>query len=680
MTVKQDRVIDDLRKYIAETGLEVVEEREIDYGRQIKVTDGTDVCSVNVYTSGKTTVGGKSTDLKKRVEEWRNLQQAGLVSTSQQEVAKVESRASKYVVSLSKLDRIREWLHEFPMVINWYEGTDDTPYVYRAELHSDSSKVVVTQYRTGTLMVQGRISTLFDEVCTRFDKKLSQSIPERAASYIPEEVRTEALKVMSQPETEKEALDWVDNNLGEDIYNFLYEHDRETLLSATALLQTVEKVTLKLPDYSVLVMPFARAYEGFLLKLFCKVGLADEATVEADGHAIQIGKWLEEIEETIVDKWRHRHVVYDLDTAWSGCRNLLMHSDPGRDVRMENLDQANREIGVVVRGMERGYQHFIADPIAVQLPKGKPEAQPEDPQKAEPVEKKQDVTKIKNVNEEDLLERLKQAGHQVEHDDNPDHHNKWRVMGPGWKIFCPRHPGDLVIVKGGEKAAFLDWYANKEAVEESGSPGPVSHIGVDEAGKGDFFGPLVVGAVHVTAETALELIRLGVKDSKTLSDRTIAELALEIRERCPNTVILLSPPDYNAAYASTQNLNTLLANLHAQAIEELVTATGCRKVVDDQFAAKHVMEEALNARGLELDLEQRTGGESDVAVAAASILAREAFVAAIEDYRVKSGLEIPLGSSSPKVVEIGKVIVQRWGPKALERIAKLNFKTRKSIV
>jgi cold shock CspA family protein len=318
-------------------------------------------------------VGGKSTDLKKRVEEWRNLQQAGLVSISQQEVAKVESRASKYVVSLSKLDRIREWLHEFPMAINWYEGTDDAPYVYRAELHSDDSKVVVTQYRTGTLMVQGRTSTLFDEVCTRFDKKLSQSIPERAASYIPEEVRTEALKVMSQPETEKEALDWVDNKLGEDIYNFLYEHDRETLLSGTALLQTVEKVTLKLPDYSVLVMPFARAYEGFLLKLFCKVGLADEATVEVDGHAIQIGKWLKEIEETIVDKRRHGHVVYDLDTAWSGCRNLLMHSDPGRDVRMENLDQAKREIGVVVRGMERGYQHFIADPIAVQLHKGKPE-------------------------------------------------------------------------------------------------------------------------------------------------------------------------------------------------------------------------------------------------------------------------------------------------------------------
>jgi ribonuclease HIII len=69
-----------------------------------------------------------------------------------------------------------------------------------------------------------------------------------------------------------------------------------------------------------------------------------------------------------------------------------------------------------------------------------------------------------------------------------------------------------------------------------------------------------------------------------------------------------------------------------------------------------------------------------VAVAAASILARESFVAAIEDLRAKSEMDIPLGSSSPRVIEIGQTIVSRWGPQALERIAKLNFRTTEKIL
>ena len=202
-----------------------------------------------------------------------------------------------------------------------------------------------------------------------------------------------------------------------------------------------------------------------------------------------------------------------------------------------------------------------------------------------------------------------------------------------------------------------------------------AHIGVDEAGKGDYFGPLVAAAVYVAADAAPALSRWGVRDSKSMSDTTIAALAFKIRARCPHAVDVLRPPDYNRAYARHQNLNHLLAERHALVIDQMVAQTGCRAVLVDQFAPPEVLAQALAQRGLALDLSQRPHGETDVAVAAASILARQSFVAAVEDYRVKTGLPIPLGASAPEVVEIGQEIVRRWGAAGLARIAKMNFRT-----
>jgi len=679
MTDKQSQVIEQLKAHLADVCLEIAETHEIDYALQFKITNGKEFCLVNVYTSGKVTVGGKKNHLRDQMTEWKNLQQAGIqASTAQPEDGATLSRATKFFVALPKVDKIRTLVAELPGEITWYEGDPDSPQFYRAEIRANGSKVVITQYRTGNLMVQGRASVLFDQVCERLDHKLSQTIADRATRYIPEATRDEALKAMNQPETEDEALAWVLESIGQATYEFLYPHDQETLLSAAALLQAVEAIDLRLPDYSVLVMPFARAYEGFLLKLFVHIGIGDADRIQQDAHAIQIGHWLDRLQELIADTARHGHIVDDLKTAWSGSRNLMMHSDPARDVKLCTLQEAQREVGVLVRAFRRGFTHFVENPI--ELKAGTATNPP--PKKSTP--HRDDVIKIDNIDEPVLLGRLAEAGYQVEHYADPEYNNKWRVVTEGWKVFCPRDPGDMIVVRGKERESFLEWYHGEAhdvtKPETPALPAIAAHIGVDEAGKGDYFGPLVVGAVYVTPKTALDLIRMGVRDSKVLSDATIADLALTIRERCPNEVIVLMPPEYNEAYQQHQNLNRLLAELHTQAIETLVKRTGGRRVVDDQFAAPRVLEEALAARNLDIELEQWPGGESDVAVAAASILARESFVAAIEDFRVKAGMEIPLGSSSPKVVQVGRAIVSRWGEEALGRIAKLNFKTTQQVL
>jgi ribonuclease HIII len=691
MTQKQDIAVAQLRAYVKESGLELLEEQEIDYGRQFRISNGTNICPVNIYTSGKITVGGKKTPLRQQIEEWKNLQQAQvLASVGQVDEAAAQNRATKFIVAQAKIDKIRSLIEELPGEITWREGESDEPQVYQAEIRDDGSKIVVTQYHTGTLMVQGRASVLFDLVCDRLDQKLSQSIADRATRYIPEESRQAALDRMSQPEAETTALAWLIEYLEQGTYDFLYPHDRETLLSGAALLETVQTINLKLPDYSVLVMPFARAYEGFLVKLFIHIDLADEVEIEQSGQAIQVGRWLEKLPELIADPRRHGHVVDDLKTAWTGSRHLMLHSDYVRQTKMATFEEAHNEIcGVIMRAFKRGFNSFVAEPIELKQKGGKSDtalsaqAEKEKAKKHDQPPKKQEI-RVERIDEARLVKRMEEAGHNVEHYGKPTDATKWRVVTKRWKVFCPREPGDMIVVRGEGREEFLAWFrAEEETTAQAEAPPPTSieaHIGVDEAGKGDYFGPLTVAAVYVTAESALDLIRWGVRDSKVISDTTIAELALKIRERCPNVVNVLMPLEYNIAYYRHHNLNRLLADAHTQAIETLVEQTGCRQVIDDQFAASHVMEEALAKRKIEVDLEQRTGGESDVAVAAASILARESFVAAIEDFRVRADMDIPLGSSSPKVVEVGRAIVRRWGPKGLERIAKLHFKTTNQIL
>jgi ribonuclease HIII len=191
----------------------------------------------------------------------------------------------------------------------------------------------------------------------------------------------------------------------------------------------------------------------------------------------------------------------------------------------------------------------------------------------------------------------------------------------------------------------------------------------------------VVAAVQVNSETEVALARRGVKDSKAVSDSNILELAKLIRAICPVETLILLPPEYNTAYEEHgRNLNRLLAWGHAQVITRLNKQYPSDKAISDQFGDEKLLIEALRSENCQIQLEQRPRAESDIAVAAASIIARAEFVKAMEDYTHKSGLKIPLGASASQVKEIGKQIYRRWGKPGLERIAKMHFKTVQEII
>lgn len=208
------------------------------------------------------------------------------------------------------------------------------------------------------------------------------------------------------------------------------------------------------------------------------------------------------------------------------------------------------------------------------------------------------------------------------------------------------------------------------------------HFGIDESGKGDLFGPLVIAGVYVNPEIARILRDAGVQDSKAIgSDRRIRELAMAIRKaRVPASVVTVAPPRYNELYRKIGNLNRLLAWGHARVIEDLCElCPDCPRALSDKFANVQVLERSLMEKGRKILLDQRTKAESDYAVAAASILAREKFIDWMEEKGRESDITLPRGVSA-QVKQAAIALIQAKGPEALETHAKMHFKTASEVL
>ena len=208
------------------------------------------------------------------------------------------------------------------------------------------------------------------------------------------------------------------------------------------------------------------------------------------------------------------------------------------------------------------------------------------------------------------------------------------------------------------------------------------HFGIDESGKGDFFGPLVIAGAFTDRVIARSFLEHGIQDSKRIgSDAKIRSLAKMIRQT-PNVaieVVQIGPERYNDLYQKFGNLNSFLGWGHARVIENLLAKKpDCPRALSDKFADARVVEKALMEHGRHIQLEQRTKAESDLAVAAASILAREAFIDWLERNGRRVGLTLGRGVSS-SVKEIARKVVEKEGPDGLRRLAKIHFRTAHEI-
>lgn len=257
-------------------------------------------------------------------------------------------------------------------------------------------------------------------------------------------------------------------------------------------------------------------------------------------------------------------------------------------------------------------------------------------------------------------------------------------------ISCTLYTSGKLTVQGKEMAPFIEFYLEpnilktfdftynniEKLTEEIDTAG---RIGIDESGKGDFFGPLCIAGVYAEGKDILKLKQLGVRDSKTLTDAMIKKIAYQIRQNFVHHIVKINPTKYNELIGQFGNLNRLLAWGHATAIEQLHSQTNCHQVIIDQFADEHVVLTALKRKKLVLALTQRHRGEEDLVVAAASILARCAFVEGIEQMEEQYKQSFPKGASQ-KTITAGREYVRTYGRDEIGKVGKLHFKTLDAIL
>ena len=243
---------------------------------------------------------------------------------------------------------------------------------------------------------------------------------------------------------------------------------------------------------------------------------------------------------------------------------------------------------------------------------------------------------------------------------------------------------DQLVVHGVQEK--LDELGATEVTKETKALSPLeitgTRIGTDEVGKGDYYGPLVVGGTLVTSETEKQLVALGVRDSKTLSDTTISNMAIKVRQILGShgcEEISISPLKYNLLHQKLRNVNRILGWAHARAIENLLSnGQGCEVAVADQFGDERYIHDSLMRKGRKIKLIQAPKAERDVAVAAASVLARDVFLRKLDEMRESYQLDFPKGAT--RVVEFGKKLVETHGPGVLQNVAKLHFSTTTDII
>lgn len=692
--------IEAFRAYAVESEFQILGEQKIANGHQITLISQGAKVSINFYSNGNMNVQGKESPLKSQLQEWIKLRR----SSGQKQTSSVNTTSnaeinapSRYIVAPSEFQQIREEVIERIQATISSRPTTQEAEVYRLELQRSGDKVTVTQFHTGKLLVQGRRSALFNEVCDALERRVMQSFADRAARYLPQDTAESARPLLESTAVENDAWTWARSQLGSDVFDFLWDHDQQTIAAGAGILLAVRETRRKLAEFSPVVMPFGKTFEGFIAKLAVYLGLATEEKIRASADNITIGAWIAMIAEQTPDARRYGFAVDAIKAAW-GSRNKCMHADPQQPMPIRSLDEASQEIDSILRGMKKAYDVFIVQEVKLIA---KQKKQPSSSEASSPMESKSPrpstpasagdasyAKRFDSVDTEHLATQLLRDGYDLIRP-GPNGHTLWELKRPDLEVYCAAKKPGRVTVKGQAGPAFTAKYgailqastpsisspAEEELFPEAASEAREGWIGVDESGKGDVFGPLVIAGVFVHPHQAAQLGRVGVRDSKTLSDTAIARLSMEIKQICPqHAILVVEPIEYNLLYERLQNLNRLLAQKHAEVISRLAVDTQAPRALSDQFADERLIQEALGDMGCRITLEQRTHAEDDIAVAAASILARAAFVSWLERAGQTLGYTLPPGVA-PVTIETGRRIVAQQGLKALARYAKLHFRT-----
>ena len=281
--------------------------------------------------------------------------------------------------------------------------------------------------------------------------------------------------------------------------------------------------------------------------------------------------------------------------------------------------------------------------------------------------------KLKSIQEEQLFKTFS------EFQTTPPQYAKWQLKPENCVITC--YTSGKTVFQG--KDANVYAAAFMEVRDEISTPTTTSHYpqaGSDEVGTGDYFGPVCVCASYVTKDDVDFLVKLGVRDSKQMSDADMLKIGPLLMERIPHSLLIVPPQKYNQVHESN-NLNAIKAKLHNQAYINLAKKIELPSFkIIDQFTPetsyyRYLKNEPQIIRGIHFETKAE---DKYLSVAVGSIISRYGFLKTWEEMEQKYNMTLPKGSGD-KVDIVAQEFVERYGFDRLGEIAKLHFKNTEKI-
>ena len=281
--------------------------------------------------------------------------------------------------------------------------------------------------------------------------------------------------------------------------------------------------------------------------------------------------------------------------------------------------------------------------------------------------------KLKSIQEEQLFKTFS------EFQTTPPQYAKWQLKPENCVITC--YTSGKTVFQGKDTnvyaAAFMQ---GQDEIPNTATTNQYPQAGSDEVGTGDYFGPVCVCASYVTQDNVDFLIKLGVRDSKQMSDADMLKIGPLLMERIPHSLVIVPPQKYNRVHESN-NLNAIKAKLHNQAYINLAKKIKLPSFkIIDQFTPetsyyRYLQNEPQIIRGIHFETKAE---DKYLSVAVGSIISRYGFLKTWEEMEKKYNMTLPKGSGD-KVDIVAQAFVERYGLERLGEIAKLHFKNTEKI-
>jgi len=350
------RIAEFIQKYCKEKGWNTKPTEQTNAIR-IDVSNIKERTIINVYNTGTIQVQGAENNLKKEVLAFKSEFDADPEKFVKNLDKGAESCFARYhIIDSNTQQKIKELVVQIAEKNEDCVAEDKTHIIFSVRLIRSNTNIRITQFTNGTLSLQGKKDSLFDDCCEVIEKEGDPITEEVAARFVSQnEENLKSFVNRFTPQVIKEAKDNVLQSIGE-AYNYLEEYDKKYIISSECL----RLCKIELPEYSGVVMPASKALEGFAQKLLVDIGLYTTGYFnKRDSNFKKLAYKTDSDRKKICDQNNNNDAFLErLNNSIKLYRNFMMHSDGSSDTKVETYDGANEKIRNIYSAINEVYGHF----------------------------------------------------------------------------------------------------------------------------------------------------------------------------------------------------------------------------------------------------------------------------------------------------------------------------------